>query len=89
LRAVSGRANRPGTVGVPENPVFNPTAGPISRPYDAEYKILEKLATMVTPDSVGTVDLYSELPVCDACSSVIQQFNKAFPGVSINVTTGG
>jgi hypothetical protein len=29
LRAVSGQAARPGTVGVPENPMFNPTAGPV------------------------------------------------------------
>jgi filamentous hemagglutinin len=89
LSAVSGRAARPGTVGIPQNPMFNPSYGTIYRPYDAEYKLLEALAAQTRPGASGTIDLYSGLPTCDACTSVIQQFEKAFPGISINVTTGG
>lgn len=40
-------------------------------------------------DSTGVVNLYSELPVCPACTSVIQQFQKTFPGITINVSSGG
>ena len=89
LTALSGQVSRPGTVGLPTNPTFTPSAGRVVRPYDAEYKILEQLASQAGPNSTGVVNLYSELPTCPACSSVIAQFQKAFPGISINVSTGG
>jgi hypothetical protein len=43
---------------------------------DAEYKILEELATWLTYESSGTVALYSERPICPSCQSVIQQFQE-------------
>ncbi|MFJ4658094.1 deaminase domain-containing protein [Nocardia sp. NPDC088792] len=89
LRAVSGE-DPPlnGTLGEPKNPVFNPAdqTGGTYRPTDSEYKILENLATRLTPDSKGVVNLYTEANPCDACTDVIQQFEAKFPGVKLNVT---
>ncbi|MFE3988275.1 deaminase domain-containing protein [Nocardia tengchongensis] len=89
LRAVSGEDPPPsGTLGEPKNPVFNPAdqTGNTVRPTDSEYKILENLATRLTPDSKGVVNIYTEAKPCDACTDVIQQFETKFPGVKLNVT---
>jgi len=88
LAAVSGQASRAGTAGIPENPAFDPVSGSIARPLDAEYKLLEELASKATAESTGVVNLYSELPVCAACSSVIEQFQKAYPGISVHLNSG-
>jgi filamentous hemagglutinin len=92
LIGVSGAAARPGTVGVPSSPVFQPSStGGFSRALDAEYKILEDLATQLGPSSSsvrGTVNIYSELPVCSSCSAVIDQFTARYPNVVVNVSSG-
>jgi RHS repeat-associated protein len=89
LTAVSGQASVQGLLKFRRRTrCSTPTAREIFRPYDAEYKILEELATQASSGSTGTVDLYSELPTFPACTSVIQQFQKAFPGISIHITTG-
>ncbi|MDT0266076.1 deaminase domain-containing protein [Streptomyces sp. DSM 44915] len=36
----------------------------------------------------GTIDLYTELPVCDSCNDVINQFRNEFPNITINITDG-
>jgi hypothetical protein len=96
LRSVSGATGRPGMVpgvGSPGNPQrFLPTAtGSNNRFSDTEFKILNSIANKLGPSSSsvrGTITLYSELPVCSSCSSVISQFSAAFPNVVLNVTTG-
>ncbi|MBE9183816.1 hypothetical protein IQ270_03510 [Microcoleus sp. LEGE 07076] len=46
LIAVSGRSTRPGTVGLPDEPLFKTFEVPPghSRGYDSEYKLLEEVA---------------------------------------------
>ncbi|NLT57113.1 MAG: hypothetical protein GXX79_21635 [Actinomycetales bacterium] len=94
--SVSGVAERMGTVsnvGTKGNPQrFIPTAtGGNSRFYDSEYKLLNHVANRLGPSSskvTGSINLHSELPVCASCSSVVGQFQQAFPGIRINITTG-
>jgi hypothetical protein len=96
VRSISGAASRPGmvpAVGAPGNPQrFLPTAtGSNNRFSDTEFKLLNSIANKLGPASSGvrgTVNLYSELPVCASCSSIISQFREAFPNVVLNVTTG-
>ena len=88
LVGVSGRAARPGTVGVPFDPVFKPeSVGGFVRDLDAEYKILEELASQLGPSSnvTGVVNMYSELTVCGSCSAVIGEFTSRYPNVVVNV----
>ncbi|MFE7854099.1 polymorphic toxin-type HINT domain-containing protein [Streptomyces sp. NPDC057403] len=84
LIGVSGSHPNPGSVGMPKNPIFDPSG----RDSDSEWQVLEHLAKGLTPRSSGTVNLYSERDVCPSCQSVIRQFQERFPGVTINVTTG-
>lgn len=44
----------------------------ISDDFDSEAKILEHIGNKVTPDSKGTIDLFSDLPICDSCQGVIK-----------------
>jgi len=79
-----------GTLAEPTNPVFNPVSkdGTAIRPYDAEYKILENLATRIPDGSDGSgvsVDLYTEDRPCPACSDVIEQFQARYPKATLNV----
>lgn len=89
LISVSGEALRPGTVTAPANRLFTTIqTGSNARNFDAEVKILENLAATLKPGAKGTINLHSELPVCVSCSGVIQQFEKKFPGIKVNVTIG-
>jgi len=89
LVGVSGRASRPGTVGIPENPRFEKIAtGNNPRTLDSEAKILEDLASKLPPNARGTVNLFSELPLCVSCSNVVPQFQRAFPNIILNVSNG-
>lgn len=89
LVGVSGQAARPGTVPSPTNRIFDTIqTGNNPRTLDAENKVLEQLAQQLNSTSRGVVNLHSELPVCVSCSNVITQFQKKFPGVVVNVTTG-
>ena len=92
LESVSGEDPPPeGTLAEPTNRVFNPVSkdGSAIRPYDAEYKILENLATRIPAGSDGSgvsVDLYTEDHPCPACSNVIEQFEARYPKATLNVT---
>lgn len=81
-----------GTVGLPTEPQFTPTTAPAEtgflRDADSEYKILEDLASKLSPDSQGTINLFTERPACLSCQGVIQQFEEAFPGVKVNLIEG-
>jgi hypothetical protein len=96
LRSVSGSAERAGSVsevGTEGNPQrFIPQAtGSNARFSDTEFKLLNQIANNLGPssDSVsGSVNLYSELPLCASCSSVAGQFQESFPNIDLNITTG-
>jgi hypothetical protein len=89
LIGISGKAERPGTVGVPKQRRFETiTTGNNPRTLDAEVKILEEMATRIPKNSKGTIHLFSELPICVSCSGVIQQFEKQFPNIELIVTHG-
>ena len=89
LIAVSGRSTRPGTVGLPDKPLFKTFEVPPghSRAYDTEYKLLEELASRYaqTPEVEGTINLFTERPPCDSCSNVIEQFRRRFPNIMVTV----
>ncbi len=61
LIAVSGESTRPGTVGLPDKPLFKTFEVPPghSRAYDTEYKILEEVALRYfqTPEVQGNINL--------------------------------
>ena len=89
LIAVSGRASRPGTVNLPAELRFSLfSVGPNPRTLDAERKILENLAVRLTPESRGTVRLFSERIPCLSCAGALQQFREAFPHIRLVVTHG-
>ena len=56
---------------------------------DAEWKLLEDLATRLKPSSQGTVHIVSERGVCPPCREVIDQFRRAFPGITITYSDVG
>lgn len=89
LKAVSGLAERAGTVGLPQSPFFETFEVPPghSRAYDSEYKLLEALAALYaqTPEVQGTVYLFTERPPCASCSQVIAQFRQRFPNIMLKV----
>ncbi|MEP0856343.1 deaminase domain-containing protein [Trichocoleus sp. DQ-U1] len=89
LIAISGKSTRSGTVGLPQQPLFEIFEVPPghSRAYDTEYKLLEELASRYaqTPDVEGTINLLTERPPCDSCSNVIQQFRRRFPNIMVTV----
>ena len=90
--AVSGKAERPGMVSMPANPQFEPYAPPnISRPADAEYKILEQAAADLggNRNAKGEITIYSERPPCESCVSVAEQFQDRYPGVRVKIYDGG
>jgi hypothetical protein len=96
LSSVSGDAERAGTVatvGAEGNPQrFVPqTTGSNTRFSDTEFKLLNHIANRLGPSSesiTGSINLHSERPLCDSCSSIVSQFRETFPGIDLNVTTG-
>lgn len=90
--AVSGRT-LPGTVGIPSPRFFETFAVGHTREFDSEVKLLETIAHQFAPgpgiyeNIRGTVTIFSELPPCPSCVGVIQQFNRMFPNVSVEVLT--
>ena len=93
LIAVSGQSTRLGTVGLPQQPLFETFAVPYehSRAYDSEYKLLEELASryIQTPEVAGTINLFTERPPCDSCTHVIEQCRRRFPNVNLTVNYAG
>lgn len=89
LIGVSGNAERAGTVGFPENRMFETVStGNNPRTVDSEVKILENLALNLSKDFSGKEYLFSELPFCISCSGVINQFKLKFPLIEIIVGHG-
>lgn len=90
LIAVSGQAARAGTVGVPTTRLFKTfEVGGFNRAFDSEVKILERIGQGINnPSSKGTVNLFSERPVCASCGNVVNQFKQRFPNVQVKVDSG-
>jgi hypothetical protein len=63
-------------------------AGKFLRDLDAEAKILEKVLSMTTPETTGTLRVFSEIPVCPACQETFSNFAKYRPGLRIEVFDG-
>ena len=59
---------------------------------DSEYKMLNKLAEDLggkyNSNIKGEIKIISELPYCNSCTGVIQQFNEMFPNVKITLIDG-
>lgn len=55
------------------------------RHVDTEYKLLENLATNLSPQDIGHINLYTYFEPCLSCDYVFIQFNKMFPNISIDV----
>lgn len=60
-------------------------AGNFLRDVDAEAKILERMLSLTTAETRGTLRLYSELPFCDSCQAVIANFHKYRPGLTLEL----
>lgn len=50
---------------------------------DSEYMILEYIASKADTQTYGTIKLFSELPICPSCQSVIGQFSEKFPYIDL------
>ena len=89
LIAISGRSTRPGTVALPDNPLFQTFEVPPghSRSYDSERKLLEEvgLRYVQTPDVQGRINVWTEREPCDSCCEVIEQFRRRFPNIRLTV----
>lgn len=93
LKADSGPTPRPGGVGLPEKPTFKTFETPPGhrRDLDTEYKILEEISARHAdnPKVKGTVSLFTERYPCLSCTGVIEQFQRKFPNIMLDVTHGG
>ncbi len=60
---------------------------PIDRNTDSEYKILDNLADQLgsNTSAKGTVTIFTERPACGSCLGVVDQFQKKYPGIQVNV----
>ncbi|MFJ5566775.1 deaminase domain-containing protein, partial [Lysinibacillus xylanilyticus] len=75
------------------NPTFKAIEAPnkagksFLRDVDTEYKILNDLAERIGTnyEAKGKVKLFTEKVVCDSCDQVIQQFNKKYPNIEVEV----
>jgi hypothetical protein len=91
---VSGNAVRPGTVNVPTTRLFQTIVDQFPRDFDSEVKVLENIAQKfggasgVYPNVQGQLTLFSERPLCNSCTGVVQQFQQMFPNIAVEVLTG-
>ncbi len=84
--SVSGIAEIPGTVSLPETPSFSTiSVGGFNRAYDTERKILESYAQQITSSSAGKITIISERPACPSCQDVKAQFEHQFPRVQVEI----
>lgn len=89
LRSISGETARAGLVSPSNIRLFRTReACGFFRGFDSETHLLEDLAKRLSPDSFGTVRLFSERPVCAGCQDVIKQFQQMFPKIKIVVSGG-
>lgn len=73
----------------PEKPKFTATVvGSHLRDVDSEKKLLEYAATVAEDGKPHTINLFSERCMCESCRGVLDQFQKAYPKVTINVVSG-
>lgn len=94
--AAAGQRTKHGlvaSVGSANNPqrfISRTTGGDNPRLFDSEFKLLNYAANALGPpsDVAGTLRLHSELPVCRSCSSVISDFQRAYPNIRVSVTEG-
>ena len=95
-----GKKNIPGTEEFSfktDNPIFKATKAPdkggdyFLRDVDTEYKILNDLAERIGTnyEAKGTIKLFTEKDTCDSCNLIIQQFDKKYPNISIEVIHNG
>ncbi|MGP1251532.1 DUF637 domain-containing protein [Serratia sp. CY33802] len=59
----------------------------ISRNTDSEYKILDNLADKLgnNVSAEGRVTIFTERAACDSCLGVVEQFQKKYPGIKVEV----
>ena len=89
LISVSGKKAPDGTVGNPSNRIFETIkTGNNPRAYDSEVKILEDIASKITSETKGTINLFTERPACISCQGVIRQFRQKFPNIKLTVGEG-
>jgi hypothetical protein len=89
LLGVSGKTARRGFVAPEQIRLFRThEVGSFFRGYDAETLILENIGKQLSPDSFGTIRLFSERPVCGSCEGVAAQFRQAFPKIKLVISSG-
>jgi Domain of unknown function (DUF4157)/The BURPS668_1122 family of deaminases len=91
LVAISGKAEREGTVSPPSAPQLPTLVVGHDRSFDSEKKILEQFTTQLgdNPGATGTINLFSERTVCASCSVAISEFRARYPHITLNVVSGG
>ncbi|WP_430628146.1 deaminase domain-containing protein [Paenibacillus alvei] len=81
----------------PDNPKFKATEAPDAegniymRDGDTEYKILNDVADQLgdNHNASGNIKLFTEKDTCGSCNEIIQQFDKEYPNVRIEVIHNG
>ncbi|MCC3380544.1 deaminase domain-containing protein [Paenibacillus farraposensis] len=81
----------------PDEPIFKATEAPDKagntylRDGDTEYKILNDLANRLgdNPNATGKIKLFTEKDTCGSCNKIIQQFDKKYPNITIEVVHNG
>jgi filamentous hemagglutinin len=65
----------------------NKSGRPILRNTDSEYKILDNLADRLGSNTLakGNVTIFTEQPACESCLGVIEQFQKKYPGIKVDI----
>jgi hypothetical protein len=90
---VMGISGEKETRGVPRTaqPQLPNVIADFPREFDSEKKIFEHFSSLlgVNPDATGTINLFSERPICVGCDVVIAEFRKKYPKVIVNVVSGG
>ncbi|MGC7097222.1 RHS repeat-associated core domain-containing protein [Amycolatopsis lurida] len=82
---VSGKHQYPGSAPMPAQPRFDPGY----KNADSEWKMLEDIASGLSPGAQGKIHIYSERPVCEPCQGVVAQFREAFPGIELTYSDFG
>lgn len=65
----------------------NKSGRPILRNTDSEYKILDNLADRLGSNTLakGNVTIFTEQAACESCLGVIEQFQKKYPGIKVDI----
>jgi filamentous hemagglutinin len=67
--------------------INNGDGKPIPRNTDSEYKILDYLADKLSSNvsAKGKVTIFTERAACESCLGVVDQFQKKYPGIKVEV----